>query len=92
MHVARSALQYAIGFLPCDHVAMASYEIAEKSPAAELSRRPMIRPNRPSTEEKISMIKILTNLDCVSPAKVTRERGLLTGSDPQHPPKQHYSR
>lgn len=34
----------------------------EKSLAAELSRSPMIRPNSPRTDEKISTTRILTKL------------------------------
>lgn len=40
--------------------------VYSKSLAGPLSRSPIIRPNRPSTDEKISITRTLTNLDSVS--------------------------
>lgn len=42
----------------CSHITIYS-----KSFAPELKRRPMINPKSPSTDEKISITKIFTNLD-----------------------------
>ena len=53
---------------------VADYNVFEKSLPLPLSSRPMIRPNRPSTEEKISITRILTKLRCLVSQCVRRAK------------------
>lgn len=70
---------------------VAGFEDYALKSAALLERsKPMIKPNSPRTELKISMTKILTNLYTMSvsilASQTTRP---LTSSDLQHRPEQH---